>query len=305
MNYIPVNNSSKRSAAGRLKSAYEYLNALTGGFPDLLVRAVQRFSETGAPDAAAGMAYYAVFSLFPLLLFVMSISSFVLESARVQQQVSIFVGQTFPASRGLIDENIQQVLELRGPVGLLSTLGLLWSASGFFNILAYHINRAWQKADVRSFVKRRLVALGIVGSLAGLLILSVIFTTTLDLLSQFRIPLWNNLRPYGSALWQIVTNALPFLIRLVIFLGLYRWVPNTHVTWTAALVGAVVAAVGWEVTTAAFTWYLGTGMVQYELVYGSLGAMVGLMFWIYLSSLIMLFGAHLSAVIGRRYVSQP
>jgi membrane protein len=82
--------------------------------------------------------------------------------------------------------------------------------------------------------------------------------------------------------------------------GLYRWVPNTEVKWSEALWGASVATLAWEIATNGFTWYLSSGIVQYELLYGSLGAIVALMLWIYIISLITLFGAHLSAAIARQ-----
>ncbi len=75
--------------------------------------------------------------------------------------------------------------------------------------------------------------------------------------------------------------------------------PNTEVKRRAAFWGALVAALAWEVAANGLAWYLKSGLVQYELVYGSLGAVVALMFWIYLSSWITLFGAHLSAAIAQ------
>jgi len=79
--------------------------------------------------------------------------------------------------------------------------------------------------------------------------------------------------------------------------SLYRWIPNTEVKWSQAFWGALVATLGWEIATQTFTWYLTSGMARYQLVYGSLGTVVALMFWIYLSSLITFYGAHLSAAV--------
>jgi membrane protein len=83
------------------------------------------------------------------------------------------------------------------------------------------------------------------------------------------------------------------------FLALYRWTPSAEVGWKGAIVGALIAALSWELVKGGFTWYVGSGMVRYELVYGSLGAVAALLFWIYISSTITLFGAHLSAAVGR------
>jgi len=84
----------------------------------------------------------------------------------------------------------------------------------------------------------------------------------------------------------------------LMLLGLYRWVPSALVRWPEATVGALVATGAMEVTTRGFSWYLRSGLARYELIYGSLGAVVALLLWIYLNSLILLFGAHLSAAVA-------
>lgn len=266
---------------------------------DIVGRAIRRFSNNRAPQAAASMAYYALFSLFPLLLVLVSVGSFVLEREVVQKRLLEYVTTTLPVSQQLIRQNVERVLKLRGPVGIAGLIGLLWSATGFFNTLAHNINRAWPEADVRGFLERRLVALGIVGSLAGLLVLSLVSTAVLDLLPRLRIPVWGDASFYEALAWRALSNLIPWLFKFLMFLALYRWVPNTEVRWSAAAWGALVAALGWELITNAFSWYLGSGLARYELLYGSLGAIVALMFWIYLSSWIALFGAHLSAAVAR------
>jgi membrane protein len=81
---------------------------------------------------------------------------------------------------------------------------------------------------------------------------------------------------------------------------LYRWLPNTEVLWSEATWGSLIASAGTFMATSIFSWYLGSrsGLTNYNLVYGSLGAIVALMFWIYLLSYIILFGAHLSSSIA-------
>jgi membrane protein len=99
-------------------------------------------------------------------------------------------------------------------------------------------------------------------------------------------------------LWEVVSRLIPWLFTFLLFFGLYLWVPNVEVERRAALWGAVAAAIAWEVVKNGFVLYLGSGLVKYELVYGSLGAVVALMLWIYLGGWITLFGAHLSAAIA-------
>jgi membrane protein len=90
---------------------------------------------------------------------------------------------------------------------------------------------------------------------------------------------------------------VPWMFAFLTFLGLYRWVPEAKVQWSAAFWGALVASIAWEVAKRGIVWYLSSGLARYRLVYGSLATVVVLMLWIYVSAWIALFGAHLSAAV--------
>jgi len=283
----------------QIESIYQRANSLTGGTLAILRRAGKRFNKTRAPEAAASIAYYALFSLFPFLLFLIAGSSFILKQDVVQAQVLNYIQSIIPVSQNVIIKNIQRVLEERSTFGVIALVSLLWSGTGVFNTLAVNINRAWKGSQTRNFLESRLIALGMVGVLVGLLVLSQILTTLLDLLPQIRVPIFGTVTLYETLPWIIFSNLLPLLFRLVMLWALYLWVPDLPVQPRAAFWGALVATLGWEVVTAGFTWYLGSGFARYELIYGSLGTIVILMFWIYLSSWIILFGAHLAASIAQ------
>jgi membrane protein len=283
-----------------LKAAYRRANDLSGGSLEILRHAVRRFEQARAPEAAASLAYYALFSLFPLLIALVAAGSFVLEREQVYEQAMGFVARAFPISQQLIERNIQQVLELRGSVGILGLIGLLWSGTGFFTVLARNVNRAWPEAEPRDFLESRLVAFGMVGILAGLLILSLLSTAVVNLLPRLQVPLWGGVSIYETPLWTILSNLIPWLFAFLTFLGLYLWVPNVEVGWGGPLWGALVTALAWEIAASAFTWFLSSGLASYQLVYGSLGTVVALMVWIYVGSSIILFGSHLSAAITQR-----
>ena len=291
--------SSREYLAARVAALYDRANRQTRGVLGVLVDAARRFDEVHASQATASIAYYAVFSLFPLLLFLIAGGSYVLESGQVQQQVLDFTAEAFPIAQTLIERNIQMVLDRRGTVGVVALVGLLWSGTGVLTVLAYNINRAWPEARPRNFVKRRLVALGMFGGLVVLLALSSLASTVLNVLAQFRVPLWGGQAMDVTPVWAILSSVVLRLLAFLALLGLYRWVPNTTVRWWEAFWGALVATLAGEFASRGFTWYLSSGLVQYELVYGSLGAMVALMLWIYITGLVGLFGAHLSAAVAR------
>lgn len=284
-----------------LRSAYRWANDLTGGVVGIFRDALDGFNEARAADVAAALAYYTMFSLFPMLLALIAVGSFFLEGEQVKQQVVTSVMRVVPISRELIRSNIDQVLERRGTVGLAGVVGLLWSGTGVFTVLLGHVNLAWDGAKARGFLERRLLGLGIgvLGILATVLMLAFLSTSVLNVLPRLEFPLGDRVTIFDRPLWTWMANSIPVVVTFVTFLALYRFAPNTDVGWPEALWPALLVAFAWEAAKRVFAWYVSSDLVQYRLVYGSLGAVVALLLWIYISSTLVLFGAHLSAAIGR------
>ena len=284
----------------RATAIFEAADARAFGIPSILQRTFQSFGDTKAAESASSIAYYALFSLFPTVLFIIALASSILRNEETQETVLTFVGDFLPTAENLINQNIERALQLQGAVQIVSLIGLLWAASGVFTVLATNINRAWHTAEERNFIQGRLLALSIVVILAALFILWITFTTLLNLLPLLEIPLFGTLNIYDTYVWSLISRFLPSIFLLIAFLNLYRWVPNTRVMWREAIFGALVAVVGFDLVTSGFRWYLTSGLARYQVVYGSLGAVVALMLWLYLSSVVVLFGAHLSAAIAFR-----
>lgn len=281
----------------RLNQYFERLNNLSGGRINIVRRSFERFAEMRGSQGAASLAYFAFFSLFSLLLVLVSIGGFILGNKQANQLVKDAITQAIPVSQDLILRNLESVLELRGTVGIIGLITLLWSASGFFTTLAFNVNMAWGETQPRNFFKARLVGLLMVASLGVLMLLSLIINAVLEVLPRLQIPILGDLSVYDSSLWGFISNLSPWFMILFLFIGLYRWVPSTEVSWWGAIISALFAATGWRIATGVFAWYLASGFGQYDIVYGSLGAVVVLIFLIYLINWITLFGAHLASSI--------
>jgi membrane protein len=291
--------NSKKKHPDKLETLYNRANSLTGGSLGIVCDAIQHFGDTRAAEAADSITFYAIFSLFPLLLALIVGGSFVLQSEKVQQQVLGVVAEFFPVAQQLIERNIQGVLEMRGTVGIIALIGLIWSGTGVLMALSRNINRAWPQAKPRNFVQDRLMALGLVSILAVLLVISSVSNTVFNVLARFSIPVGRGVSMNETPLWTTFLGSVPRLFVFFALWGLYRWMPNTKVRWSEAFWGALVATPAGEIATDGFSWYLSSGIVHYELVYGSLGTVVALMLWIYIGFTITLFGAHLSAAAAR------
>jgi membrane protein len=271
------------------------------GVPGIIIDAFTNFNKARGAEAAASMAYFTIFSLFPLLLAVIAISSIFLESERIQMQVLELVRLIVPVAPGLIIDNINEVLEERTAFGITGAIGLVWAASAAFTSLFRNINRAWLRAEPLNILKARLVGVFIVIALVLILFLVRFASALINLMPEIA-QLFGDEGPFNNgSLMPFLGFVLPLLVTFLIFLALFRWIPNANVLWSEAFWGALLAALGWEISTSLFTWFLTTGLANYRVVYGSLGSMIALLFWIYLNSAIVIFSAHISAAIARKH----
>jgi membrane protein len=295
---------TKKSMMTRLiekfEAVFEQLNQRSGGWLGEFRQSIERFVEMRGAEAAASLAYYALFSMFPLTLFFVAVMGLLLGRERAYLQTLEFMQTIFPFSGEFIRDNLVDVLERSGTYGLLAALGLLWGASGFFTTLARNVNRAWPSIKLRSAMHSRLVALGMIGVLALLLLLSLLSTTLLNLFPSLVAYTGFGQITVDSTAWRIVLWLLPALFTFLMFFALYRWVPNRKVQWRAVLVGAGSVTLVWELAKIGFALYLASGWINFEVVYGTLGTLIALMVWIYFSNLVTLFGAYLVAMIDMR-----
>lgn len=288
----------RKKLSNLLQPVVRQINARTGNSLEVLRLAFRRFNKVRGAEAAASVAYYALFSLFPLLLVLVSVLGYLPVVEQAPERVINFVTQAMPISRTLIEDNLNQVLENRGTSGFIGLIGLAWSASGVFTTLARNINRAWPRSEKMDFWQSRLIALAIILLVGVLLVVTVLANTLTSILPginwrlQFRLPLISN----AALLSELISWITAFLV----FFSLYHWVPTADVKWRNAFWGALSATVIWELASKIFTFYLSSGLASYDLLYGSLGTIVALLTWIYVSSYIILIGAHISAAAGGR-----
>lgn len=283
--------------SNRIRQLYQRADRISGNRLNIIKDAIETFNITHANQAAAGLAYFVIFSLFPLLLVFISAGSFFLSSEEVYLKVTQLVQQNVPGSYEWIDENLRHVLEQRGAVGILGIATLLWAASGGFMSLAYNINLAWLDAPKRNFFQRRLIGLEMIAGLSGLFVLSLIADSLINVLHILDLPFASFL---DLGLWKWVSNLFSWVVIFALFFALYYWVPTVNVRARAATTGALLSSFAWKVATALFSLYIRSGFGRYELVYGSLGALVAFLFLVYILATITLFGAHLTSAIDRK-----
>jgi len=257
----------------------------------LVVRTVQELGADDATHMAAGVAYYAVLSIFPLLLGLIGILGLILPSETVQKELFDFVERNIPGAVDDLERNITDVIRLRGAIGFLGLLGLFWSASAMFGAIARAVNRAWDVHRDRPIYVRKLRDLAMAMGTGVLLFLSLGATSLFSILGRIDLPA-------AVPDVDVLARFFGFFMSLAIFLVIYKFLPNTKTYWRYIWPGAVLAAILFEVAKSLFVFYL-DNLANYQAVYGSLGSVVALLVWIYFSSFILLLGAEFSSEYGR------
>jgi membrane protein len=278
-----------------------WLNERTDGWLELLAGAAQKAVKPNAMIKAAAIAYFALFSLFPLILLSISVASIRLGSLPLLDQHLVIQRLEFmaPALGQLLGQNIDNIILERGPVTGIALLVLIWSSSTIFYILTNSLDEIWAVERRRpAWRQRGLAVMLVLGVVVPVLFLASFVGSLLAALETL-LP---------EAVTQIaisVSLGVVVLLNVVMFMLLYLALPHGNSTWREILPGAIAAGLLWELAKRAFLFFVSTYIVASNLVYGSVAAIIAFLTWSYLSGLIFLFGAYLSVAYYQLKQEQP
>jgi membrane protein len=266
----------------------------------LLARTGREILDDRVPSLAAQTAYYFFFSLFPLLLFLTPILSFFADKELligwVQARLSSTVGAE---SMAPIRAAMEEVVYSTDAPGVMSIGALLaaWSGSNIFGALMDSLNIAYDVKERRPFWKRILVRLAMLLVAGGTLVLA-----TVVMLAGGPVASWigGTIGASGEAIrtWTLLQYPVAFVFLVgIAFLVLYI-LPNVKQRWTRVLVAALVTTVLWIAVTLLFRLYV-TNFGSYNKTYGTIGGIIVLLMWMYLSMLVFLAGGELASEMHR------
>lgn len=269
---------------------------------NLLRDAVQGFSRHAGLTLAASIAYYTTLSLAPLLILGLWLGASLspLGQAELANQVSALVGPAAGDAIKLVVDNAASKPSLGSIAGVISVLLMLFSASAVFSQLQKALNVIWgvDKVDgakpqlfLRLWLRRRLLAIGIIAAFVFVFIVSLAMNTTLALLL-----------PYTGSVWKVVNEIIGLLVFTLLFAALYRYLPDHRTAWRDIGLGALVTAALFSVGKYLISMYLARSPLAGA--YGPAGSVALLLVWVFYSAAIFLFGAELiGALAARRGVS--
>ena len=258
---------------------------------------IQKVTQADLSGMGAQLAYFFLLSLFPLLIFVMTLVPFL---NLPQEQVYTMMKELLPEQvYSLIGDTLKDVLENRNG-GLLSVgiLATLWSASNGVNALIKSLNQSYGKAETRPFIIAR--SMSVVFTLV--LILLVVVALILPVFGSQIGHFLANTIGLGEQFGAIFDKFRILLPPLVIFCGLvfmYWLGPNMKMYLRSAIPGAIVSTVCWLVISYVFSIYI-NNFSNYSATYGSIGGIIILMLWLYITGMVLMIGGLVNAIMQER-----
>jgi membrane protein len=273
----------------------------------MLGHSFHQFHENDLFTSAAAMSYFGLLTLFPGLILLLSLGKRLTAGSDVLNEMFKRAMQIYPSSIEFLDSTIRSLSDISVGTIITCFVVVLWAGSWVFAVAERAVNRIWNTTP-RAFLHGRALTLGMVGIVGLLLTVSVLSTSLLVAIQELarrlsprQLESWAWLAALGSLFWQLVFVLASIVVTVILFMLVYRFMPNARVRLRDTVPGAIIAGLLWEAGKYIFAWSL--HYFHYDQLYGSVGAVVAVLTWGYVSSLILLFGAQLTAVFHHEHLS--
>ncbi|GEO25549.1 hypothetical protein AAC03nite_13340 [Alicyclobacillus acidoterrestris] len=251
---------------------------------------------------SAQICFYALFSLFPLLILIIYGTSLVVPQSNIQHLLITALKPYYPnvdyantgGANDFIAKSIQSLGAAGARIGIVSFLTLTWSATSAFIAVQQALDTIFEVADKRSFLARRIVGFTM---LVLLIFVAVFSSIALALFPHIdHAPWWAGVSGWASAVRGLTRVVYPLSLFVTCFV-FYRYLPSRKVDVNSVLIGALCASVALDLARALFVVYA-SHFVSYHLIYGTLTVVIMLVLWMYIAGIILLFGAEIASCLN-------
>jgi membrane protein len=269
---------------------------------DLIWNTGKKYFADNCPQLSAAITYYVIFSLFPLLIFVAGIVGLFLD-AGAQRTIVNDVLKEIPFNQGegrsTVEDAVAAISGKNAPLfSIIGLIGMMWSGSSMFGSIRRAMNIIYRDIDYqRPWFQQKIVDLALIFGLSIFFVASVAATAALVVIRQRS----DDLAAVGrfsedvGFLWTLAEFAIPAVLSFIAFIVAYTLVPSRNRNLGNALPGALMATLLFELVKFGFSYYV-TNFRNFDLVFGSLGAVATFMFWVYINGQILLLGAEVATV---------
>ena len=258
---------------------------------------VFRYKDTDLSSMSAQITYYLILAFFPFLLFLINLLSF----TPLSNEILITNFNKFlPNETGILVKNvIVQTLQVKSKTLLIfGMLGSLWAASKGISAITKGLNKAYDIKENRNFIKLNSIAIISTMGVTIMIIFSFVMIVMGESIGNYIFGLVGA-QSLFNIIWLLLRYLIPLTIMFITFSFIYQYVPNKKLKFNNVILGTIFTTVGWVITSLLFSFYA-NNFGNYEKVYGSLGGVIALISWLYISTLIILIGGELNAIkIGR------
>jgi membrane protein len=253
---------------------------------------------------ASSIAYYSLLSLFPFFLLAFSILCNVTANDAERAAILEFVLQYFPQQFTFVNDQLDALQQTRGGLGLAGSLLLLWAAMGVFGAVTSAINHAWGVEKQPSYFKHKLISFVMLAAAGLLLMVGLLLVSVLNIASAHWFAGVIASAPELLVLQSFALRWLGTVLFILIVGLIFYFVPNAAVRFRDVWVGAIVTGLLWHLAFEGFSWYV-RDLSRLNMIHGSITAVIVFLFWIYISAVVLLFGAEVTAAYARLRRHRP
>jgi membrane protein len=248
-------------------------------------------------DSAAMMAYYAVMALFPMVVFVSSLSLLVLPEATVMQGVSM-AGEALPPSvRPFLVDRVHSLIAANSAgFAVIGAVVALWGASRGAAGLTSALGTIYTKPETRSWFRRQLIAIAVTVSVAILIVLALSLLVVGPTIGHWATERFGLAGTFDVA-WSVGRWIGAGLLVMFVWALIYKWLPNTDAPFHVFTPGAIIGVLAWLGLSALFGLYL-QHFNSFEATYGALGGAIIFLLWLWLTNIVLLVGAEINDVLA-------
>ena len=258
----------------------------------------QRIDEADVFGLSAQLAYFFLLSLFPFLLFLVTLIGYLpIDNRAIIDILSAYLPTEVTK---MIESNLTHIMTNRNG-GLLSLgiIGTLWSASNGMNAIKKSFNKAYKVEKNQLFITSRIISIGLTFAMIAVIAVALLLQVFGKVIAENLYGIFNFSVDFLQV-WDGLRWVISSLVFFVVFLFLYVLAPNIKVKWKDAMWGTLFATVSWQLTSLGFSYYVNT-LGNYSATYGSLGTVIILMIWFYLSGIIITTGGVINAFVAEQH----